>query len=79
MRHTWTRIRDLYVDGFRAMTWGRVLWLIILVKLFILFFVLRLFFFPDYLREAVGADGDKEEFVGTELIRRAAENGNPME
>lgn len=38
-----------YVEGFRSMTLGRTLWAIILLKLFILFAVLRLFFFPDLL------------------------------
>lgn len=38
-----------YADGFRAMTLGRTLWAIILLKLFIMFAVLRLFFFPDQL------------------------------
>ena len=36
-----------YVDGFRSMTLGRTLWAIILLKLFIMFAILRLFFFPD--------------------------------
>ncbi len=46
-------LRDIvrfYVDGFREMTVGRTLWAIILVKLFILFAVLKLFFFRDPLR-----------------------------
>jgi hypothetical protein len=34
----------LYYDGFRSMTVGRTLWLIILLKLFFLFAILRLFF-----------------------------------
>jgi len=38
-----------YVEGFRAMTLGRTLWAIILVKLFVMFAVVRLLFFPDPL------------------------------
>ena len=38
-----------YRDGFRQMTWGRVLWLIIVVKLAVIFLVLRLFFFQPEL------------------------------
>ena len=34
-----------YVEGFRAMTLGRTLWAIILVKLFVMFAVVRLLFF----------------------------------
>lgn len=40
------RVFYFYRDGFREMTWGRVLWAIILIKLFVMFFVLKLFFFP---------------------------------
>ena len=43
------KIARLYIDGFREMTLGRTLWAIILLKLFILFAVLKLFFFPDLL------------------------------
>ena len=32
-------------EGFRRMTWGRTLWLVVLLKLVILFGVLRVFFF----------------------------------
>lgn len=38
------RVFYFYRDGFREMTWGRVLWAIILIKLFVMFFVLKLFF-----------------------------------
>ena len=58
-----------YRDGFRSMTLGRTLWIIILLKLFVLFFILRLFFFPDFLAE-VG--GEEEDYVSRELIERAA-------
>ena len=44
----WIRVYRFYRDGFREMTLGRTLWALILVKLFIMFFVLRLFFFPDF-------------------------------
>ncbi|MCI7780386.1 MAG: DUF4492 domain-containing protein [Bacteroidales bacterium] len=39
------RIAMFYFEGFRQMTWGRQLWVIILIKLFVLFAILRLFFF----------------------------------
>ncbi len=64
-----TTIWRFYLDGFRGMTWGRTLWLIILVKLFIMFFILRLFFFPDFLK-AMAPDDDKGDYVSRELIER---------
>ena len=70
MKNTIQKIWRFYVDGFRGMTLGKTLWLIILVKLFIMFFILRIFFFPNYLNSsAVGED--KEEYVSRELIDRA--------
>jgi len=38
------------------MTVGRTLWVIILIKLFVMFFVLRVFFFPDFLRSKFGSE-----------------------
>ena len=34
-----------YLEGFRQMTLGRTLWALILLKLFVIFIILRLFFF----------------------------------
>ena len=34
-----------YVEGFRRMTLGRTLWVLVLLKLFVIFVILRLFFF----------------------------------
>ena len=42
-----SRIFHLYYDGFRTMTLGKTLWAVILIKLAIIFLVLKLFFFPD--------------------------------
>ena len=64
------RIYRFYLEGFKEMTLGKTLWLIILAKLFILFFVLKLFFFPSYLGE-FDTDSAKEEHVSNELIQRA--------
>lgn len=60
---------QFYRDGFRSMKLGRTLWLIILIKLFILFFILRLFFFPDFLIQATEG-GEKDGYVSHELIER---------
>ena len=65
-----TRIWIFYRDGFREMTLGRTLWAIILIKLFIMFFILKLFFFPDFLGDHP-TDADKGTYVGNELIQRA--------
>lgn len=64
------RIYRFYLAGFQEMQSGKTLWLIILVKLFIMFFILKLFFFPDYLGR-FDTDEEKEEYVHNELIDRA--------
>ena len=48
---------------------GRTLWTIILIKLFIMFAILKVFFFPNFLKEH--APGNESSYVATELIDRA--------
>lgn len=67
--HLLSRIYHFYADGFRSMTIGRTLWAVIIVKLIVIFFVLRLFFFPDVLAQKA-AGGDKGEVVASELLSR---------
>ena len=43
------RVYRFYADGFRAMTLGHTLWTVVLLKLLIMFGILKLFFFPDTL------------------------------
>lgn len=61
------KILKFYYDGFRQMTIGRTLWAIILIKLFILFFILKLFFFPDLLHTNYSNDEDRADAVRTNL------------
>ena len=63
------RAFDLYYDGFRNMRLGRTLWAIILIKLFIIFVVLKIFFFPNFLKEHA-EKGKEAEFVATEVLKR---------
>lgn len=60
----------LYYDGFRHMTLGKTLWAVIIVKLIIIFAVLKLFFFPNYIGQHA-EEGEEDEFVATELIDRS--------
>jgi len=66
----WYRAFHLYYDGFRSMTLGKTLWAIILVKLFIMFVILKVFFFPNFL-SSHAEEGEEPEFVATELIDRS--------
>ena len=64
------RVFDLYYDGFRHMKLGKTLWAIIAIKLFIIFAVLKLFFFPDFLKQKA-EEGQEQEYVASELVNRA--------
>lgn len=66
-----------YRDGFRSMTWGRALWVLIIFKLVVMFCILRPFFFKDYLKEATKG-GDKSSYVSSQLIGRASPATNKL-
>ncbi len=66
----WSRAFHLYYDGFRSMTLGRTLWLIIGIKLFIMFAILKVFFFPNFLKQHA-VEGQEDDYVATELINRS--------
>ena len=60
-------IYQFYAEGFRHMTWGRPLWILIALKVIILFAVLRAFFFEPVLSGKT--EEQKIEHVGRELMR----------
>ena len=66
MKNTLRSIWNLYADGFRNMTWGRPLWMLIFLKVIVLFLVLRMFFFEPVLSGK--SDAEKSEHVGKELV-----------
>ena len=57
------KIWRFYMEGFRNMTLGKTLWAIILIKLFIMFFILRLFFFPNILQQKYDTDEERANQV----------------
>ena len=58
----------LYYDGFRSMTLGKTLWTVILIKLVIIFAVLKVFFFPNFIHSKVDK-GQEAEFVSEQVLR----------
>ena len=58
---------SLYRDGFRNMTWGKPLVWLIVLKLIILFAILRVFFFKPAMRGLT--DEQKSEAVGSALTQ----------
>ena len=63
------RAFDLYYDGFRNMRLGKTLWLIIGIKLFIIFIILKLFFFPNVISQH-SEKAKEADFVATEVLDR---------
>lgn len=58
------RIINFYVDGFKNLDKVSIkLWIIIGIKLIIMFGILKLFFFPDYLDSRFETDKQKSEYV----------------
>jgi len=56
---------------FSNMSLGRTLCIIVVLKLFIIFAVLKLFFFPDFI-SSKAPDGNKAGYVSSQIVGRAA-------
>lgn len=61
------KVWRLYADGFRQMTVGKTLWALIIVKLIVIFLILKWLFFPDYVKQNT-EKGHEAEFVATEML-----------
>jgi len=70
------RLYKFYRDGFRRMTVGKTLWKIIIIKLVIMFAVLKLFFFPNYLSTNFSTDQQRADHVINQLTRPVGNNQN---
>jgi len=67
-------IYTFYRDGFRGMVLGKKLWAIILIKLFVMFVVLKLFFFPNYLNTKFATNEEKTNYVFEQITRNASKS-----
>ncbi|MCK5029151.1 MAG: DUF4492 domain-containing protein [Bacteroidales bacterium] len=68
-RNILIRIFFFYYDGFKNMTVGKKLWTIIIIKLFIMFVILKLFFFKNFLNEKFETDKEKGDYVIEQLTK----------
>lgn len=57
------KVFSMYYDGFRSMVVGRTLWKLIFIKLFVMFAILKTFFFPDFLATNFSTDAERAEHV----------------
>ncbi len=65
-----SRIVNFYLDGFRNMSKSsKQLWLIILIKLFVMFAILKLFFFPNLLKSNFNTDEERSQHMIEQLTK----------
>ena len=62
-------ISNLYIDGFRRTKLGKSLWLVIAVKLLIMFGILKVFIFDESLNSKFKTDEAKADFVISNLTK----------
>ena len=62
---------SLYREGFRSMRLGRTLWKIVAIKLFIMFAILKTFFFPDFLATNFTTDAERSDYVLQQLTHNS--------
>ncbi len=58
----------MFRDGFKNMTLGKTLWTIVIIKLIIMFLILRPFFFPNFLNSKFDDSQSKSDYVSEELV-----------
>ena len=62
-------VLSFYIEGFKNMKLGKSLWLLIAIKLFILFVIMKWLFFPNYLKENFINDNQRSEYILQQLTK----------
>jgi len=60
---------EFYRQGFRSMVLGRTLWKIVALKLFLMFAVLKLLFFSNFLEKNFHSDAERSAHVLDNLTK----------
>jgi hypothetical protein len=69
MRRRLKAVIAFYIEGFRGMRLGRKLWAIVLIKLFVLFVVVKWLFFPDVMQERFHSDAQRSAYILDQLTQ----------
>lgn len=64
------KVYHFYKEGFSNMTIGKILWIIVAIKLFIMFGILKTFFFPNFLKTNFETEQERADHVRQELIKK---------
>ena len=59
----------LYYDGFVNMRVGKTLWILIAVKLFVMFAIIKWLFFPNILQENFTTDTQRSQYILQQLTK----------
>jgi len=62
-------IFQFYYQGFKNMTVGKKLWAIIIIKLIVMFLILKVFFFPNFLKSNFKTDKERSDYVIEQLTK----------
>lgn len=62
-------IFQFYYQGFKNMTIGKKLWTIIIIKLVIIFLILKLLFFPNFLNTNFKTDEERSNYIINQLTK----------
>ena len=66
--NTVKKVFRFYYTGFKNMSSvGKTLWIIILIKLFIMFAILKPFFFPNFLNKNFSTEQEKNKYLIEQL------------
>jgi len=63
------KIYAFYREGFGNMKLGKKLWLLVAIKLLILFGVIKYLFFPDVLHERFSTDRQRSDYILNQLTQ----------
>jgi len=58
-----------YYEGFNSMKVGKRLWLLIAIKLFILFIIIKWLFFPNVMQTHFQTDAERSSYILNQLTQ----------
>ena len=70
MTNLFKKIVFLYIDGFKNMKTGKLLWKIIAFKFIVFILIMKIFFFPNFLQTNFTTDEERSNHVLNNLIKK---------
>ncbi|MCD6333134.1 MAG: DUF4492 domain-containing protein [Bacteroidales bacterium] len=68
MLQLFKKVALFYINGFKHLPdWGRQVWLIILIKLAVIFLILKLLLMPDLLKKKFDNEKQRIQFMQEQL------------